>query len=225
MALTIYGTAASRAARPLWVAAELNLVYTHLPTPYLGGATRSPEFLAINPNGHIPVLNDGGVIVWESMACALYLAERFSCPAGSPEAIDLWARNSSELAAVLGWAFWAVTECEKDALVFLMHTHAMAPERRKPALALEAARRLAGPLKVLEQHLERADSLCAEVGDDAAFLAGQRFTVADVCVASVLAWVVEAQQLMAPLPHVRGWLQRCLTRPAYLHVQLMAKTA
>ena len=225
MALTIYGTAASRAARPLWAAAELGLAYTHIPTPYLGGATRSPEFLAINPNGHIPALDDGGVIVWESMACALYLAERFSRPAGSPDASDLWARDSGELAAVLGWAFWAVTECEKDALVFLMHTHAMAPERRKPALALEAARRLAGPLKVLEQHLERAASRCAEVGDDAAFLAGRRFTVADVCVASVLAWVVEAQQLMAPLPHVRGWLQRCLTRPAYLHVQLMAKKA
>ena len=225
MALTIYGTAASRAARPLWVAAELGLAYTHIPTPYLGGATRSPEFLAINPNGHIPALDDGGVIVWESMACALYLAERFSRPAGSPDASDLWARDPGELAAVLGWAFWAVTECEKDALVFLMHSHAMAPERRKPALALEAARRLAGPLKVLEQHLERAASCCFEVGDDAAFLAGRRFTVADVCVASVLAWVGNAQPLMAPLPHVRGWLQRCLTRPAYLHVQLMAKTA
>ena len=225
MALTIYGTAASRAARPWWAAAELGLAYTHIPTPYLGGATRSLEFLAINPNGHIPALDDGGVIVWESMACALYLAERFSRPAVSPDASDLWARDPGELAAVLGWAFWAVTECEKDALVFLMHSHAMAPERRKPALALEAARRLAGPLKVLEQHLERAASRCVEVGDDAAFLAGRRFTVADVCVASVLAWVGNAQPLMAPLPHVRGWLQRCLTRPAYLHVQLMAKTA
>ena len=105
-----------------------------------------------------------------------------------------------------------------------MHTDAMAPERRKPALALEAARRLAGPLKVLEQYLKRVASRCVEVGDDAAFLAGGRFTVADVCVASVLAWVVQAQQLMTPLPHVRGWLQRCLTRPACLHVQLMAKT-
>ena len=225
MALTIYGTAASRAVRPLWVAAELALDYTHIPVPYLGGATRSPEFLAINPNGHIPALDDDGVVVWESMACALYLAERFSSPVSSPNGCDLWARDSGELAAVLGWAFWAVTECEKDALVFLMHTYAMAPERRKPALALEAERRLAKPLQVLEQHLERVASRHTDVGSGAAFLAGRRFTVADVCVASVLAWVVQAQQLMTPLPHVRGWLQRCLTRPAYLHVQLMAKKA
>ena len=71
---------------------------------------------------------------------------------------------------MLGWAFWAVTECEKDALVFLMHTDAMAPERRKPALALEAERRLAKPLQVLEQHLERVASRHTDVGSGAHYL-------------------------------------------------------
>ncbi|WP_334134410.1 hypothetical protein [Tepidimonas sp.] len=46
--------------------------------PYQGGATRTPEFLALNPNGHIPVLVDerpeSRVVVWESKACALYRA-------------------------------------------------------------------------------------------------------------------------------------------------------
>ena len=71
MSLAIYGTTASRAARPLWVAEELHLVYAHIPLDYLDGGTRTPEFLALNPNGHIPVVDDGGVVVWESMACAL----------------------------------------------------------------------------------------------------------------------------------------------------------
>ena len=88
MTLKIYGTAASRAARPLWVAQELGLVYEHIPVPYLGGATKTPEFLAINPNGRIPVVDDDGVQVWESMACALYLAERFR-PAGQPSLASL----------------------------------------------------------------------------------------------------------------------------------------
>lgn len=78
MRLTIYGIAASRAVRPLWVAHELGLCFEHVPTPYQGGATRLPDFLALNPNGHIPVVVDhrpeGDVVVWESMACALYLA-------------------------------------------------------------------------------------------------------------------------------------------------------
>jgi glutathione S-transferase len=75
MSLTIYGIAASRAVRPLWAATELGLAFRHETVPYQGGATRQPEFLALNPNGHIPVVVDqrsadqgGEVVVWESMA-------------------------------------------------------------------------------------------------------------------------------------------------------------
>ena len=58
MTLSIHGIAASRAIRPLWAAAELGLSFEHVPTPFAGGATHTPEFLAINPNGHIPVVVD-----------------------------------------------------------------------------------------------------------------------------------------------------------------------
>ena len=79
MTLKIHGIGASRAARPLWTALELGVAFEHFATPYAGGATRTPEFLAINPNGHIPVVVDerpeGTVTVWESMACTLYLAK------------------------------------------------------------------------------------------------------------------------------------------------------
>lgn len=213
MSLTIYGTAASRAARPLWVAQELGLVYEHIPLHYLGGGTRTPAFLAINPNGHIPVVVDGGTVVWESMACALYLADRFR-----PEGVaPLGAITPVEQAELLRWSFWAVTECEKDALALLMHSALMPVERRKPTLALEAERRLAAPLRVLEQHLQQQHRHLPEP-----FLAGARFTVADVCVASVLGWVRHAPALMGPCPAVQAWLARCLDRPAYQAVQAMA---
>lgn len=210
MALKIYGTAASRAARPLWVAHELGLAYEHIPLSYLGGATRTPEFLALNPNGRIPVLDDDGVLVWESMACALYLAERFK----GGDKLSLAAQDNAELAEILRWSFWVVTECEKDALTFLMHGVLMPADRRKPQLAEVAQRRLLGPLRVLERHLQSRP-----------YLAGDRFTVADICVASVMAWVEEASELMAQCPRVGEWLQGCLVRPAYLAVRLMAKSA
>ncbi|MGH8849097.1 MAG: glutathione S-transferase family protein [Polaromonas sp.] len=210
MTLKIYGTAASRAARPLWVAHELGLAYEHIPLPYLGGATRAPEFLAINPNGHIPVIDDDGVLVWESMACALYLAERFK----SRSAPSLAAEHHAEQAEILRWSFWVVTECEKDALAFLMHRVLMPAERRRPQLAEEAERRLLGPLRVLEQHLQRRSHLAAE-----------RFTVADICVASVVAWAQGATELMAQCPRVDEWLRRCLVRPAFREVRVMAKSA
>lgn len=208
MALKIYGTAASRAARPLWVAHELGLAYQHMDLPFLGGATRTPEFLAINPNGRIPVIDDDGVLVWESMACALYLAERFK-RTGPPA---LAADNHAELAEVLRWSFWVVTECEKDALAFLMHQELMPAERRKPQLADEAQHRLQAPLRVLEQHLQTHS-----------YLAAERFTVADVCVASVLAWVQASALLMAQSPRVDEWLRRCLSRPAFLAVRALAQ--
>lgn len=208
MTLKIYGIAASRTSRPLWVAEELGLVYEHIALPYQGGATRTPEFLALNPNGHIPVIDDEGVLVWESMACALYLAERYKGEAAG----SLAAGSHAEMAEILRWSFWSVTECEKDALTFLMHAVVMPEERRRPQLAQEATHRLQPALRVLEQHLQARS-----------YLAGERFTVADVCTASVLAWVQRADELMRACPNARAWLQRCLERPAQQRVRAMAR--
>ena len=209
MSLKIYGIAASRAARPLWVAHELGLDHEHVPNPYAGGATRTPEFLELNPNGHIPVVDDHGVIVWESMACALYLAQRYRASDGT----TLAGVSPAEQADVLRWTFWVVTECEKDALAVLMHTVAMPADRRKPELAQEAASRLQVPLAVLEQHLAHSGP----------HLAGERFTVADICVASVLGWIQPLPELLADKPRVGAWLQRCLGREANKQVRALSR--
>ena len=208
MSLKIYGIAASRASRPLWVAHELALAYEHVPVNYQNGGTRTPEFLALNPNGHIPVVEDDGVVVWESMACALYLAEHYK----GPDGLSLAAHNKAESAEILRWTFWAMTECEKDALTILMHTLVMPADRRKPELAAEAVRRMVAPLRVIEQHLAGR-----------AYLAGERFTVADIAVASVLTWLKPAPELLAACPATAAWLARCLDRPAQLQVRALAR--
>jgi glutathione S-transferase len=219
MSLTIYGIAASRAVRPLWAATELGLTFQHEPVPYQGGATRRPEFLALNANGHIPVVVDqrsaeqgGKVVVWESMACALYLARHHGLPDGQ----SIAPANASEDAEALRWSFWAVNEVEADALTVLMHRLAMPAERRKPALADVAERRLAVPFKVIEQHLQRQQAA------GQAYLAAARFTVADVCVASVLNWARPAQELMRASPLTHDWIVRCTNRPALAAVKALA---
>ena len=209
MALTIYGIQASRTVRPLWVATELGLAFEHVQTDYKGGATRTPEFLALNPNGHIPVVVDhrpeGEVTVWESMACTLYIARQH----GKPDGVNLVPATPREDAEALRWSFWTVTEVEKDALTVLMHRLVMPAEQRKPEMADAAEQRLKVPLRVLEQHLAQQQAR----GE--AHLAAARFTVADLCVASVLLWVRAARELMADFPLVNAWLHQCLTRPAY----------
>jgi glutathione S-transferase len=190
------------------VAHELGLAYEHVPVNYQNSGTRTPEFLALNPNGHIPVVEDDGVVVWESMACALYLAEHYK----GPDGLNLAAHNKAESAEILRWTFWAMTECEKDALTILMHTLVMPADRRKPELAAEAVRRMVAPLRVIEQHLAGR-----------AYLAGERFTVADIAVASVLTWLKPAPELLAACPATAAWLARCLDRPAQLQVRALAR--
>ena len=75
--LKIYGTAMSRASRTLWTAEELGLKYEHIPVGFGDGGTRQPEYLKINPNGHVPAIDDDGLILCESMAISLYLVEKY----------------------------------------------------------------------------------------------------------------------------------------------------
>ncbi len=218
MSLTIHGIVASRAVRPLWVARELGLDFRHVPTPYLGGATRTPEFLQLNPNGHIPVLLDarpeGDVVVWESMACALYLARHHGRGDGS----DLSPATAREDAEALRWAFWTVTELEKDALTVLMHRMTMPADQRKPELAEQAEKRLKVPFKVLEQHLQDQQAR------GQAYMAAARFTVADVCVASVVNWARPARDLMAQFPLTLDWVVRCVQRDAHVALKEAARS-
>lgn len=215
MTLTIHGISTSRAARPLWVALELGVPFEHIAQTYKAGATRTPEFLALNPNGHIPVVVDeraeGTVTVWESMACALYIARVH----GQPDGQSITPATLREEAEALRWSFWTVSELEKDALTVLMHRMAMPAEQRKPELAEQAESRLKAPLSVLEHHLQAQNS------HGQAHLAAQRFTVADVCVASVAHWIRPAPDLLAQYPAVSSWLNDCMAREAQKRLRAM----
>ena len=215
MTLKIYGIGPSRAARPIWTALELGVPFDLISTPYAGGATRTPEFLAVNPNGHIPVLIDeraeGAITVWESMACALYIARVH----GKADGQTVAPATPREEAEALRWSFWTVSELEADALTVLMHRMAMPEDQRKPELADKAESRLKVPLAVLEKHLQ------AQHAKGEAYLAANRFTVADVCVASVASWVRPAAALLAQYPAVSSWLKVCLDRPAQAQARAM----
>lgn len=122
---------------------------------------------------------------------------------------DLAPASPAEDAEALRWAFWAMTELEADALTVLMHRRGLPPERRDADRLAAAEQRVRGPLAVLEAHLQ----VQAQRGWP--HLAAERFTVADVCVASVANWVRSSPELMYAFPHVHEWLQRCHARPAY----------
>ena len=79
MTLRIYGIAASRAIRALWMAEELGLAYEHVPIHYRDDpdgplGKNNPQFRRANPLGRVPAIDDDGYTLWESMAINLYLA-------------------------------------------------------------------------------------------------------------------------------------------------------
>ncbi len=200
----LYGNTASRTMRNLWLLEELAVPYERVALDYKNKGCRTPEFLAINPNGHIPALVDGEVVMCESMAINLYLARKYG---GSLSALTL-----AEEAQLFKWSFWAVTELEKDALTVLMHRLAMPLEMRKPELADQAEGSLRKPLGILNAHL-----------GNHVYLLGDRFTVADVNVAAICSWMRPARALLEANPHLARWLTACLNRDAYKTVQCFAK--
>jgi glutathione S-transferase len=193
--LTIYGVARSRAFRTLWMATELGLAYEHVPTDFAGG-THTPEFLRINPNGHVPAIDDDGLNLCESMAINLYLAKKHDLG-------GLYPTSLADEARAWQWGFWGMTEIEGKLLTAFLH-RAILPEPKRDAAQGDAAETaLAAPLGVLEGTLAKS-----------AFLIGPRFTVADLNLASILSWARPARVELAAWPKAAAWLKGCLDRPA-----------
>jgi glutathione S-transferase len=205
--LTIYGVYRSRASRNIWLAGELGIPFRHVPVMQLyrlAGPeaakgvlhTKSPEFLKVNPNGHVPSIDDDGLVLHESLAINLYLARKHGGP--------LAAANVAEEGQMAMWALWAATEVEPHALTVLNHRVSKPPAERDPKLAQAAVEALRAPFAVLDKALA-----------DSGFLVGGRFTVADINVAEVTRYAMAAPELFSAAPRVKAWLEACHARPAF----------
>lgn len=205
--LTIYGVYSSRASRNFWLAHELGLEFRSVPViqvdrlrdPNAADArlhTRSPAFLAINPSGMIPSIDDDGVVLHESLAINLYLAKKHGGPLAPVDVV--------EDGQMTMWTLWAATGVEPHSIQVLYHLAYKPEAERDPAVARAAVEALRAPFTVLDRHL-------AATG----FVVGDRFTVADVNVAEVFRYAMPASALFDAAPHVKAWLAACHARPAY----------
>jgi glutathione S-transferase len=178
------------------MAKELGIDYENVPTDFASGGTRTPEYLRINPNAHVPAINDGGFVLWESMAINLYLAKKYSAGTLYPARIEDEARTWQ-------WSFWGMTEVERPVLTALFNRALLPDDQRDAAAADEAERQLRQPLKVLDGAVSKTP-----------YLIGDSFTVADLNVASILSWARPARIDLAGVPKMADWFKRCADRPA-----------
>jgi glutathione S-transferase len=205
--LKIYGLYRSRATRPIWLCDELGVPFTLVPViqtyrladPNARDAplhTKSPEFLAINPNGHVPSIDDGGLILHESLAINLYLAKKHGGP--------LAPANLVEDGLMTTWTAWALTEVEPQSIQVLYHRVTKPAAERDPKIANAAIEALKAPFAVLDKAL-------AETG----YVVGGRFTVADINIAECVRYAMAAPELFEANPNVKAWLARLHARPAF----------
>lgn len=192
--LRIYGIARTRAFRALWMAMEIGLDYEHLPIEIGDAGARSPEFLALNPNGRLPFIDDDGFVLFESLAITLYLAKKYANGILYPSALE-------DEAKAWQWSLWAVTEVDRGVNIWSLHAVRLPPAERDAGKRDEALKVLAKPFKVLD---------AAVAGQD--YLLGSAFTVADLNVAAVISRAVDMD--LSAVPNLKAWLNRCLVRPA-----------
>jgi glutathione S-transferase len=204
--LKIYGTARSRTARVLWMAKELGLAFEHVPLMMGDAAMKQAPFLKINPAGRVPAIDDDGFVMAESLAINLYLARKY----GDRASPSLAPASLEEEAKTWQWSSWAMTDLEVPMNLIHLHRNFFPPERRDPKIAEAAEAQVQRPLAMLDAALAAS-----------AYLQGERFTVADLNVASVLSASRLSAIRMAPFPHIADWAKRCHGRPAALAVQAM----
>ena len=192
--LRIYGIARTRAFRALWMANELGLDYEHMPIEIGTSGARSPEFLAINPNGRLPFIVDDGFVLFESLAITLYLAKKHSNG-------KLYPGTLEGEATAWQWSFWAVTEVDRGVNIWSLHAVRLPPAERDAARRDEALKVIAAPFKVLDAAVTKQP-----------YLLGRDFTVADLNVAAVISRAIDMD--LSAVPNLEAWLRRCLDRPA-----------
>ena len=196
--LKIYGTrTSSNVQKVLWCCGELDLPCLRLDIVDTFGGLRSPEYLALNPNGLMPTIDDDGFVLWESNVIVRYLCAKYAWgtlfPADPAQRADSerwmdWQQTS--LATQMGPAFRALLRNPRDE---------MPPERL--AVVLQKVTEL---WRMLDTRL--ADRL--HVG-------GASLTMADIVLGNAIHRWYRFPIEHPDLPHLRAWYGRCCERSAY----------
>ena len=201
--IRIHGIAKSRAFRCIWAAEEAGQAYEVVPVGF-GPGIRAPEHLKVNPNGKIPAMEDGALVLFESLAINMHIAAKAGAPL-SP--------GGDDASRVIQWTLWAATEVEPAAMQWAYNIYIRPEAERDPGQAAAGAAGLAARLDVLEGQIGASP-----------YLLGAAFTIADCNLAGVLygAWANKFD--LSGQPKVKAWLDRCFNRPAALVARALRET-
>ena len=175
----------------------MSLEYRHVDAGGDAGLLDTPEFLAMNPHGRVPVIQDGDDIVWESHSVVRYLAAKYGKG-------TLWAENPGERAQAEQWMDWTVATLEREVLsIFWRLVRTPADMQDKKMIDMHVANS-ARCYELLDRWLDERD-----------WLAGARFTMGDIPAGTTLYRYFEMEIERPAIPNVRSWYESLSERPAY----------
>ena len=183
----------------LWLAGELGLPFVRMPAGGSEGPLDTPVFLALNPHGKVPVIQDAdGTVVWESHSILRYLAARYG-PG------RFWDEDPARRSQAERWMDWAQASLQPAFLqgVFWGY-YRTPPERRDEQAVAAAVARSAECFGALDRWLATRP-----------YLAGDALTLADIPAGTHLYRYFELDIDRPALPHVQAWYERLQQRPAY----------
>ena len=189
---------ASNVLPVMWTVGELEIPYTRHNTGGSFGGTRTPDYLAMNPNGRIPTVRDGEFVLWESSAIVRYLCRRYD------EHGVLLPPSEEEYALADQWMDWHKTTLYPpyiDLTWALVRTEPAVRDRRKiEDLQAQTETHLA----ILDNHLARTGHM---VGD--------RFTMGDIPFGALVHRYLNLEIGRPPFPQIASWYARLSERPAF----------
>jgi glutathione S-transferase len=181
----------------MWVVAELGLPHERIDVGGAFGGLDDPAFLAINPHGRIPVIDDAGLVVWESHAIIRYLCARY----GSG---TLWPPDAAERSFADRWMDWSATTLQRDFMDLFWGYYRTPDDERDWPRIRELIERCACHYRLLDAQLAQRP-----------YLGGNDFTMADVPAGTTLYRYLGLDLERPPIPYVEAWYRRLAARRAY----------
>ncbi|MFO1123406.1 MAG: glutathione S-transferase family protein [Hyphomicrobiales bacterium] len=196
--ITVWGRHSSvNVQKVLWTLAELDVPFRRETIGGSFGGNQDADFLAMNPNGLVPVIRDGDVTMFESNAIVRYLSARYRAGVLRPA-------DHRALAMAEQWMEWQQTTFASQVSVVFFNQVRLPPDRRNEAAARDAAANAAAALRIADAHLARHD-----------WFAGGDFSFAEIVMGCLL-WRYMGLDCDKPdVPHLLEWFDAVQQRPAF----------
>lgn len=197
--LKVYGRKSSfNLQKVMWLVGELGVPHEHVELGGSFGGLDDPRFLAMNPHGRVPTIDDDGVIVWESHAIMRYLAAKYGGE-------SLWSADAARRAQVDQWMDWSQCSLQPDFLMGVFWGFYRTPEAQRDMTAVAARIARTGAHMI---HVER-------LLEGRPYLLGDTLSLADITIGTHLYRYFNIDVARPPLRNVERWYGLLQSRAPY----------